>query len=116
MERLTVRDGTHVLLTNSDLSKHRGDACTALLARCAEYEDSGLTPERVVELAQAECDGRLIALPEAVSAKPINGWVIASCDFGQKQERIEVVTLVREGYISTYLAEAALARKEAADD
>jgi len=34
-----------------------------LLERLAAYEDSGLTPERVQELADAEREGRLAVLP-----------------------------------------------------
>lgn len=35
----------------------------ALVDRLAAYEDTGLTPERIAELAQAERDGRLVVLP-----------------------------------------------------
>lgn len=31
--------------------------------KCSAYEDTGLEPERVAELAQAEKDGRLVVLP-----------------------------------------------------
>lgn len=55
MEKLTVRDGEHILMTDTDLSKHRGDACTALLAKLAAYEDTGLTPEEITAL-QAEVE------------------------------------------------------------
>lgn len=34
-----------------------------LYASLGKYEDSGLTPERAQELAQAEKDGRLVVLP-----------------------------------------------------
>ena len=33
------------------------------ITRLAEYEDSGLTPEQVQELAKAKADGRLVVLP-----------------------------------------------------
>lgn len=33
------------------------------ITRLAEYEDSGLSPEEVQELAKAKADGRLVVLP-----------------------------------------------------
>lgn len=56
MERLTIR--------NSDGSVSQPTTTTfeAVMYRLAAYEDTGLTPERVAELAQAERDGRLVVL------------------------------------------------------
>ena len=39
------------------------DLVERVFSRLADYEDSGLTPERVQELADAERDGRLVVLP-----------------------------------------------------
>lgn len=39
---------------------------TQLADRLAEYEDTGLTPSEVAELAQAKADGRVVVLPCAV--------------------------------------------------
>ena len=36
--------------------------------KLSAYEDTGITPERVAELAQAERDGRLVVLPCAVGS------------------------------------------------
>ena len=42
-------------------------------ARC-NYEDTGLSPERVTELAEAERDGRLIVLPQIKRNKTLY-WI-----------------------------------------
>ena len=39
------------------------DGLTEAINRLAEYEDSGLSPEEVQELAKAKADGRLVVLP-----------------------------------------------------
>ena len=39
------------------------DGLTEVINRLAEYEDSGLSPEEVQELAKAKADGRLVVLP-----------------------------------------------------
>ena len=38
-------------------------AYTKMIARLAAYENTGLTPEEVAELAKAKKDGRLVVLP-----------------------------------------------------
>lgn len=48
----------------------------------ATYEDTGLTPERVAELAQAEQDGRLVELPCKVGDtvyEPLTEWDGTEC-------------------------------------
>lgn len=51
---------------------------TAIAEKIAAYEDSGLTPERVAELAQAEREGRLLVMPCKVGTRV---WVIGqNCD------------------------------------
>ena len=49
----------------ADLIKEKSDfdGLTEAINRLAEYEDSGLSPEEVQELAQAKADGRLVVLP-----------------------------------------------------
>ena len=73
MERLTERDeyGNAEIIALSDvmpelyagLSFEETNALTEALNRLAAYEDTGLAPERVTELARAEKDGRLVVLP-----------------------------------------------------
>lgn len=57
MERLTERNGKQIL------GKY-GVAIFEVLERLAAYEDTGLSPAEVAELAQAKADGRLVVLPE----------------------------------------------------
>ena len=42
------------------------------ITRLAEYEDSGLSPEEVQELAKAKADGRLVVLPCKISDKAVH--------------------------------------------
>lgn len=56
MERLTERNGKQIL------GKY-GVAIFEVLERLAAYEDTGLTPAEVAELAEAKKDGRLVVLP-----------------------------------------------------
>jgi hypothetical protein len=35
----------------------------AVLQKCGQYEDSGLTPERAQELGKADAEGRVVVLP-----------------------------------------------------
>lgn len=68
----------------------------------------GLTAtEKLWELEQAEQDGRLIILPKGgvTANQNLNGWLIATVDYGNELARIEVVTLVRAEYLPIYLAE-----------
>ncbi|MCL2563580.1 MAG: hypothetical protein FWE08_06055 [Oscillospiraceae bacterium] len=44
-------------------------AIARALKKLSAYEDSGLTPERVAELAEAERDGRLVVLPCKVGGR-----------------------------------------------
>ena len=71
MERLTKRyrlfgrlDRAYV--SNDDCCQNHMSAAMyegPAIERLAEYEDTGLMPEEVAELAQAEKDGRLVVLP-----------------------------------------------------
>ena len=66
-DRYTVRDcgGISVICPGASMR----DA----LERIAAYEDTGLTPERVAELAEAERDGRVVVLPCPVGGKLYRG-------------------------------------------
>ena len=81
MERLTERDeyGNAEIIALSDvmpelyagLSFEETNALTEALNRLAAYEDTGLAPERVTELARAEKDGRLVVLePSSKEGEP----------------------------------------------
>jgi hypothetical protein len=66
-ERLTMRRDNEVFVNseatgwthNSNWSKPAQEA----IDRLAAYEDSGLSPEQVQELAKAKTDGRVMMLP-----------------------------------------------------
>lgn len=80
MERLTVMTdkGAALMMGGPYKSKKalRDDLMkryTVSIDRLSAYEDTGLEPERVAELAQAEKDGRLVVLPCKVGDKV---WVI----------------------------------------
>lgn len=62
MERMTHKDGNGWYIEDQSVAydeRRRGKDVN----RLAAYEDTGLTPERVAELAQAEWEGRLLVLP-----------------------------------------------------
>ena len=62
-ERLTHRDSKgDVWIKDAAHVDEQGQICM-LSDRLAEYEDSGLSPEEVQELAQAKAEGRLVVLP-----------------------------------------------------
>lgn len=68
MERLTKRINGKAAFyeCNSTCGTCEGVLCGSVFLmadRLAAYEDTGLDPERVAELAQAEKDGRLVVLP-----------------------------------------------------
>lgn len=68
MERLTQWFGAgsdRVFGLNPELEEKytAGELIDVLLKRVAAYEDTGLEPERVAELAKAEQDCRLLVLP-----------------------------------------------------
>ena len=70
-ERLTKRDeygnadiiGVDSAELQINLKFDELNRVTDALNRLAAYEDSGLSPEEVQELAQAKADGRLVILP-----------------------------------------------------
>jgi hypothetical protein len=71
VERLTERNGKQIL------GKY-GVAIFEVLERLAAYEDTGLTPAEVAELAEAKKDGRLVVLPCKVGTRV---WIISqNCD------------------------------------
>jgi hypothetical protein len=69
MERLTKYCGEGISITtchNCDFEEPLCEDCCHIqkaLEKLAAYEDTGLTPERAAELAEAENDGRLVVLP-----------------------------------------------------
>ena len=62
MNRLTKRHNTGVSW-NGNPDHSTQVRYRELLDRLAAYEDTGLTPEEVAELAKAKADGRLVVLP-----------------------------------------------------
>lgn len=69
MERLTSRlpDGTVTIkrdgVVRDASSNYMFPSDIAAVRRLAAYEDTGLTPERCAELAEADKEGRLVMLP-----------------------------------------------------
>ena len=67
LDRLTERNGDSVFIlskvTGWTRSSNWSKPAQEAIDRLAAYEDSGLTPEQVQELAKAEADGRLVGLP-----------------------------------------------------
>lgn len=63
MDRLTMKkpSNRYGLVDGCTLDDAAG--IRRVIDRLAAYEDTGLEPERVAELAQAEKDGRLVVLP-----------------------------------------------------
>ena len=62
-ERLTRWENNDKDVADLIEEKSDFDGLTEAINRLAEYEDSGLSPEEVQELAKAKADGRLVVLP-----------------------------------------------------
>jgi len=62
-ERLTRWENNDKDVADLIEEKSDFDGLTEAINRLAEYEDSGLSPDEVQELAQAKADGRLVVLP-----------------------------------------------------
>ena len=62
-ERLTRWENNDKDVADLIEEKSDFDGLTEAINRLAEYEDSGLSPEEVQELAKAKADGRLKILP-----------------------------------------------------
>src|SRR5690606_317144 len=62
-ERLTRWENNNKDVADLIEEKSDFDGLTEAVNRLAEYEDSGLSPEEVQELAKAKADGRLVVLP-----------------------------------------------------
>ena len=62
-ERLTRWENNDKDVADLIEGKSDFDGLTEVINRLAEYEDSGLSPEEVQELAKAKADGRLVVLP-----------------------------------------------------
>ena len=64
-ERLTLWDDANKCWVedHSRDTREWKNGHNACMNRLAAYEDSGLTPEQVQELAKAKADGRLVVLP-----------------------------------------------------
>ena len=61
---MNVERLTYSILRDSENQAHESEySRETLLHRLAAYEDSGLTPEQVAELAEKARDGRLVVLP-----------------------------------------------------
>ena len=66
MERLTYRDENGKAwanIKNNYTAREAQEFGRIALEQLAEYEDSGLSPEEVQELAQAKAEGRMVVLP-----------------------------------------------------
>ncbi len=71
--RLTEKQGACNCIKGLDVTNLHKCSNQALICKTTDklsaYEDTGLTPERVAELAAAERDGRLLELPCKVGDK-----------------------------------------------
>jgi hypothetical protein len=63
LERLTRWENNDKDVADLIEGKSDFDGLTEAINRLAEYEDSGLSPEEVQELAKAKAEGRLVVLP-----------------------------------------------------
>jgi hypothetical protein len=63
MNRLTRRNGAGSAIPNNGFGGLTNSAGQQIINALAAYEDTGLTPEEVAELAKAKADGRLVVLP-----------------------------------------------------
>ena len=90
MNRLTKRHNTGVSW-NGNPDHSTQVRYRELLDRLAAYEDTGLTPEEVAELAKAKADGRLVVLP----CKPNERWI-------GEQGEIVVIKIVTD-WTGTYV-------------
>ena len=63
LERLTRWENNDKDVADLIEEKSDFDGLTEAVNRLAEYEDSGLSPDEVQELAKAKADGRLYNLP-----------------------------------------------------
>jgi hypothetical protein len=63
-ERLTRWENNDKDVADLIEEKSDFDGLTEAINRLAEYEDSGLSPEQLQELAKAKAEGRLVVLPE----------------------------------------------------
>ena len=83
-ERLTRWENNDKDVADLIEGKSDFDGLTEAVNRLAEYEDSGLSPEEVQEIAKAKADGRLVVLPikvgESVYAIVNCADIIKSCD------------------------------------
>ena len=87
MNRLTERLPNGVVRAPVT-DENRGDSC---MMRLAAYEDTGLMPEEVAELAAANKDGRVVVLPIPFGAKK-KAYAIANDDLDDEVPK-EIVTL-----------------------
>lgn len=78
-ERLTRRIGDTVEFVDGKgyAKLNYSDAQRLLFNRLAAYEDSGLSPEQVRELAEAKADGRLVVLPCKPETKVYRVWKVS---------------------------------------
>lgn len=90
MNRLTKRHNTGVSW-NGNPDHSTQVRYRELLDRLAAYEDTGLTPAEVAELAKAKADGRLVVLP----CKPNERWI-------GEQGEIVVIKIVTD-WTGTYV-------------
>lgn len=54
--------------------KGEGQGMGFIIDRLAEYEDTGLSPQEVAELAKAKSEGRLVETVRCVACKYYKGW------------------------------------------
>ena len=90
MERLTQWIDENTAIPRVDLRRCGHERCTTQLAR---YEDTGLTPEQIMELKERDMP-RKIELNAGVPICPVCGRRVVRCydfcpDCGQRMEQYE---------------------------
>jgi len=101
MARLTMRDPDKFV--NSEGVFIKIDCDIEAVHKLAAYEDSGLTPERVAELAEAERDGRLFGVPLRIGGKVYTLERVSMPDDVVIRERVVTGFLVSKYGINFHL-------------
>jgi len=103
LDRLTERNGDSVFIlskvTGWTRSSNWSEPAENAIHRLAEYEDSGLSPEEVQELAKAKTEGRLYILPVKVG-----DTVYFASHLYEKVEEYQVTEITNPIYDITVIA------------
>ena len=97
-ERLTKYDDDHGWQENhDDDTREHKNGHHACMTKLGEYENSGLSPERVMALAEAERDNRLVMLPCKVGDTVYFVWPVDCYECGGASEGCRFMRLKQQG-------------------